>query len=98
MGIMNLSPESFFGDGILQPQKSNRGEDNLKYFKDSVESMYSNFDRKKISIVDVGAESTSPYSVPITRDEETRRVKYYCLLYTSPSPRDRGCARMPSSA
>ena len=22
----------------------------------------------------------------------------YCLLYTSPSPRDRGCARMPSSA
>ena len=21
-----------------------------------------------------------------------------CLLYTSPSPRDRGCARMPSSA
>ena len=77
MGIMNLSPESFFGDGILQPQKSNRGEDNLKYFKDSVESMYGNFDRKKISIVDVGAESTSPYSLPITTDEETRRVKYY---------------------
>ena len=23
---------------------------------------------------------------------------YYCLLYTSPSPRDRGCSRMPSSA
>ena len=22
----------------------------------------------------------------------------YCLLYTSPSPRDRGCSRMPSSA
>ena len=22
----------------------------------------------------------------------------FCLLYTSPSPRDRGCARMPSSA
>ena len=21
-----------------------------------------------------------------------------CLLYTSPSPRDRGCSRMPSSA
>ena len=47
MGIMNLSPESFSGDGILQPQKSNRGEDDLKYFKDSVESMYGNFDRKK---------------------------------------------------
>ena len=23
---------------------------------------------------------------------------YYCLLYTSPSPRDRGCSRLPSSA
>ena len=23
---------------------------------------------------------------------------YRCLLYTSPSPRDRGCSRMPSSA
>ena len=23
---------------------------------------------------------------------------YDCLLYTSPSPRDRGCSRMPSSA
>ena len=23
---------------------------------------------------------------------------YICLLYTSPSPRDRGCSRMPSSA
>ena len=23
---------------------------------------------------------------------------YACLLYTSPSPRDRGCSRMPSSA
>ena len=22
----------------------------------------------------------------------------FCLLYTSPSPRDRGCSRMPSSA
>ena len=27
---------------------------------------------------------------------ETRRMD--CLLYTSPSPRDRGCSRMPSSA
>ena len=26
------------------------------------------------------------------------RYKSRCLLYTSPSPRDRGCARMPSSA
>ena len=31
---------------------------------------------------------------------DVRRENRYgvCLLYTSPSPRDRGCARMPSSA
>ena len=26
------------------------------------------------------------------------RLSNFCLLYTSPSPRDRGCSRMPSSA
>ena len=27
-----------------------------------------------------------------------RKLRNNCLLYTSPSPRDRGCSRMPSSA
>ena len=32
-------------------------------------------------------------------DQEFRRLlKYDCLLYTSPSPRDRTRSRMPSSA
>ena len=30
--------------------------------------------------------------------EEFSGKRYYCLLYTSPSPRDRQKARMPSSA
>ena len=30
--------------------------------------------------------------------EEAKRVPYNCLLYTSPSPRDRTRSRMPSSA
>ena len=29
---------------------------------------------------------------------ESETYFYHCLLYTSPRPRDRGCARMPSSA
>ena len=77
MGIMNLSPESFSGDGILQPRTSNSEDYDLHHFKNSVESMYRNFDRKKISIVDVGAASTSPSSFPVTRDEEMRRINYY---------------------
>ena len=31
-------------------------------------------------------------------DYESRADLLVCLLYTSPSPRDRGCSRMPSSA
>ena len=36
---------------------------------------------------------------PTARDRETAsRMGYACLLYTSPSPRDRSVSRMPSSA
>ena len=31
-------------------------------------------------------------------DKNETAVCNFCLLYTSPSPRDRGCSRMPSSA
>ena len=41
--------------------------------------------------------------IPFTKIGKHRRVKFedvtnYCLLYTSPSPRDRQKSRMPSSA
>ena len=32
------------------------------------------------------------------KDEFNRREDAYCLLYTSPSPRDYAASRMPSSA
>ena len=44
------------------------------------------------------------YSVPVNTtaeqysDEYRRFWRYHCLLYTSPSPRDRTRSRMPSSA
>ena len=41
---------------------------------------------------EVGGEETWGFTF-------TETIKaYYCLLYTSPSPRDRGISRMPSSA
>ena len=36
--------------------------------------------------------------VELHRDLNDRRLVWVCLLYTSPSPRDRTRARMPSSA
>ena len=41
------------------------------------------------------AGSTSTYSAPVTPQTTTGSS---CLLYTSPSPRDRNVSRMPSSA
>ena len=41
----------------------------------------------------LGAPHTSAGRVPTDRG-----YRYYCLLYTSPSPRDRTRSRMPSSA
>ena len=35
---------------------------------------------------------------PLDRDFKSALDAYYCLLYTSPSPRDRTRSRMPSSA
>ena len=45
----------------------------------------------------VGQRAVSPGTelIPFTA---TRGVPYICLLYTSPSPRDRQKSRMPSSA
>ena len=37
-------------------------------------------------------------SISLLSDAERPDVKYSCLLYTSPSPRDRSLSRMPSSA
>ena len=34
----------------------------------------------------------------LKNDDPKRKLKYTCLLYTSPSPRDLSTSRMPSSA
>ena len=39
-----------------------------------------------------------PQTAPQAWRDDPRRLSYICLLYTSPSPRDRTRSRMPSSA
>ena len=43
-------------------------------------------------------DSRSYYQVAKRLHEEIKGSFYICLLYTSPSPRDRQKSRMPSSA
>ena len=42
-------------------------------------------------------EDTDPEQIDLVAKEEANKAKF-CLLYTSPSPRDRQKSRMPSSA
>ena len=40
----------------------------------------------------------TPVIIQICRSAKLNPIPYFCLLYTSPSPRDRSLSRMPSSA
>ena len=60
MGIVNVSPDSFSGDGL----------DNV----DAAVAQAQRFDTEGVDIIDVGGESTRPGSSPISVDEELRRV------------------------
>ena len=42
--------------------------------------------------------SDNSFNIVKTEDIGRRQLAYTCLLYTSPSPRDRQKSRMPSSA
>ena len=57
----------------------------------------------RLAAADYGNDASPPSSrsyrhFGAQRGEEKIRVRYPCLLYTSPSPRDLSTSRMPSSA
>ena len=52
------------------------------------------FDEDEIVVIDNGSIDDTSEMV----SERFPSVRYYCLLYTSPSPRDATLSRMPSSA
>jgi dihydropteroate synthase len=64
MGIINLTPDSFSGDGMLNEA------DWLAGVVDRARS----FVREGADILDMGGESTRPGSTPVTADEELARV------------------------
>ena len=65
MGIINATPDSFSGDGVLARQEDwveAAVEQGLRFVKEGAH------------ILDVGGESTRPGSVPVTAEEELQRV------------------------
>ncbi len=61
MGVVNTNPDSFY---------SHRAND-----KESLQQLIHKMVQQGADIVDIGAESTSPYSQPITYEEEIHRLK-----------------------
>ena len=51
-----------------------------------------------VSLVTNTSFKSGPFDKIINVNLHSRQVKKICLLYTSPSPRDRTRSRMPSSA
>jgi dihydropteroate synthase len=60
MGVINVSPDSFSGDGIADVEEAVARAERLS--------------SEGADIIDIGGESTRPASAPISTDEELRRV------------------------
>jgi len=69
MGILNVTPDSFSGDGILALPKEHRDDVSEAAVRQAKEFLTSGAD-----ILDVGGESTRPGSQPISADDEISRV------------------------
>lgn len=68
MGIINVTPDSFSGDGILTEERA--GE---PYVKSALE-LARDFVVAGADILDIGGESTRPGSDPVSPEEELERV------------------------
>lgn len=69
MGILNITPDSFSGDGFI---KSN--ERNYSIFIAQAVEQGRRFMEAGVDILDIGGESTRPGSQPVSADEESERV------------------------
>lgn len=71
MGVLNITPDSFSGDGLLAEEVGKMGEgDRLA----RIPAQARDFVASGADILDVGGESTRPGSVPVGAAEEIERV------------------------
>ena len=77
---------------------SGKKKERLSYFSGKANGMYSLWDEEGRIIKEGEYANDLKHGVWITFDPDLKRQESYCLLYTSPSPRDLSTSRMPSSA
>jgi dihydropteroate synthase len=75
MGILNVTPDSFSGDGILAlPKDTGTGVSGAAGEVEAAVQQAREFLASGADILDVGGESTRPGSQPVSADEELERV------------------------
>jgi len=75
MGILNLTPDSFSGDGLLSAEETQtRGEGIGEMGLQAALDLARRFVVAGVDILDVGGESTRPGAQPVSQDEEMQRV------------------------
>jgi dihydropteroate synthase len=83
MGILNITPDSFSGDGLIPPLPMREGRDEgMNAAVQQAKEFLSN----GADILDVGGESTRPGSQPVSADEELERVIPVILALTKEFP------------
>ena len=87
VGLSQLGNKVGFIGKINNDNLGEKYEEGLK--KENVDYLY----KKKSEPIPTGS-----CLILITPDSERTMCTYFCLLYTSPSPRDLSTSRMPSSA
>ncbi len=71
MGIINVTPDSFSGDGLLTNSKVSFSSLNFnQIIKKKVEEIV----KKGVDLIDIGGESTRPGAKPIKAKEELKRI------------------------
>lgn len=71
MGILNITPDSFSGDGLIQPSLPEQASGDML---SSALAQASIFISSGADMLDVGGESTRPGAQPVSADEEIGRV------------------------
>jgi dihydropteroate synthase len=74
MGILNITPDSFSGDGLLVGNDDDQALERGEVILDQVLDQARGFVSAGVDILDVGGESTRPGSSPIDVDAELSRI------------------------
>jgi dihydropteroate synthase len=74
MGILNITPDSFSGDGLLAGSEADQIADGQEIILDRVMKQARGFVSAGVDFLDVGGESTRPGSTPLSVETELSRI------------------------